>query len=194
MKMDRKTLWFMVVLSMWVGFPASGLLAEEEASESSTAAYTTHREITSDKEAIRTEKEQMKSNALASKREEKALQEQIKQAIQSGDKQTAKSLKAQLKAMHQENVQQKQQDNQELKAARQELRSDKKEARIGRMDKNHDGTVDATERAKFEQLRGRRDKDNNPPGAAGGPGTNWENPPGPKGGPGASPDRGGQHR
>lgn len=29
----------------------------------------------------------------------------------------------------------------------------------------------------------------NPPGPAGGPGTNWENPPGPKGGPGASPDK-----
>lgn len=34
-----------------------------------------------------------------------------------------------------------------------------------------------------------RDRDNNPPGAAGGPGTNWENPPGPRGGPGTSPDR-----
>lgn len=33
------------------------------------------------------------------------------------------------------------------------------------------------------------DRDNNPPGAAGGPGTNWENPPGPAGGPGASPNR-----
>lgn len=35
----------------------------------------------------------------------------------------------------------------------------------------------------------RVDKDNNPPGAKGGPGTNWENPPGPKGGAGTSPDR-----
>ncbi|NQY97434.1 MAG: hypothetical protein HRT82_09745 [Henriciella sp.] len=33
------------------------------------------------------------------------------------------------------------------------------------------------------------DRDDNPPGPAGGPGTNWENPPGPVGGPGASPDR-----
>ncbi len=33
------------------------------------------------------------------------------------------------------------------------------------------------------------DPDDNPPGPAGGPGTNWENPPGPAGGPGASPDR-----
>ncbi len=34
-----------------------------------------------------------------------------------------------------------------------------------------------------------RDFDNNPPGHAGGPGTNWENPPGPRGGPGTSPNR-----
>lgn len=34
----------------------------------------------------------------------------------------------------------------------------------------------------------RRDRDHNPPGPAGGPGTNWENPPGWRGGPGASPD------
>ena len=33
------------------------------------------------------------------------------------------------------------------------------------------------------------DRDNNPPGRRGGPGTNWENPPGRRGGPGASPDR-----
>lgn len=33
------------------------------------------------------------------------------------------------------------------------------------------------------------DRDDNPPGPDGGPGTNWENPPGPAGGPGASPDR-----
>lgn len=33
------------------------------------------------------------------------------------------------------------------------------------------------------------DRDRNPPGRAGGPGTDWENPPGPRGGPGASPDR-----
>ncbi|MGR4862290.1 hypothetical protein [Caulobacter sp. LARHSG274] len=34
-----------------------------------------------------------------------------------------------------------------------------------------------------------QDRDNNPPGWRGGPGTNWENPPGWRGGPGASPDR-----
>lgn len=34
-----------------------------------------------------------------------------------------------------------------------------------------------------------RDRDNNPPGPRGEPGTNWENPPGPAGGPGAGPNR-----
>jgi len=34
-----------------------------------------------------------------------------------------------------------------------------------------------------------QDRDWNPPGRAGGPGSNWENPVGPRGGPGASPDR-----
>ena len=33
-----------------------------------------------------------------------------------------------------------------------------------------------------------RDRDDNPPGWRGGPGTNWENPPGWRGGRGASPD------
>ncbi|OYU76645.1 MAG: hypothetical protein CFE32_09280 [Alphaproteobacteria bacterium PA3] len=39
-----------------------------------------------------------------------------------------------------------------------------------------------------------KDRDNNPPGRAGGPGTNWENPPGPRGGPGSSPDRYYRHK
>ena len=38
------------------------------------------------------------------------------------------------------------------------------------------------------------DRDDNPPGPRGGPGTNWENPPGWRGGPGASPDRYGSCR
>ena len=38
------------------------------------------------------------------------------------------------------------------------------------------------------------DRDGNPPGPAGGRGTNWENPPGWRGGPGASPDRYGRCR
>lgn len=38
------------------------------------------------------------------------------------------------------------------------------------------------------------DRDDNPPGRAGGPGTNWENPPDLAGGLGSSPDRYGRCR
>jgi hypothetical protein len=40
-----------------------------------------------------------------------------------------------------------------------------------------------------QALPPKTDLDNNPPGAAGGAGTNWENPPGEAGGPGASPNK-----
>lgn len=43
--------------------------------------------------------------------------------------------------------------------------------------------------ASLAGLTSAKDRDNNPPGPAGGRGTNWENPPGPRGGPGASPNR-----
>ena len=43
--------------------------------------------------------------------------------------------------------------------------------------------------AYAQQAAPRRDRDNNPPGMAGGAGTDWENKPGPQGGPGASPNR-----
>ncbi len=57
-------------------------------------------------------------------------------------------------------------------------------------DTNNDGVLDKTEKKQAIELwKESHDKDNNPPGPKGGPGTNWENPPGPKGGPGASPNR-----
>ena len=170
--------------------------AEESASESTGAEATTDwkQEISSDKAAIKTERDQMKTDSSTARQEEKALHRQIKQAMEAGDTQKAESLRAQVKAMHQENVQQKEQDRQDLNAARQEMRSDKKEAQIARKDANHDGTVDQAERARHPQGQGKRDKDNNPPGPKGGQGTNWENPPGATGGPGAGPDRGGVGR
>ncbi|MBU1999390.1 MAG: hypothetical protein KKE64_07875 [Candidatus Omnitrophica bacterium] len=54
-------------------------------------------------------------------------------------------------------------------------------------DTNRDGIVDQTEAQQWRQRV--QDRDNNPPGPKGGPGTNWENKPGPQGGPGVSPNR-----
>jgi hypothetical protein len=62
-------------------------------------------------------------------------------------------------------------------------------------DVDNDGKVERGELRHWKKTHHpKKDKDNNPPGAAGGPGTNWENPPGPKGGPGASPNRRGRRR
>lgn len=69
----------------------------------------------------------------------------------------------------------------------QNLKTERKAARLEKMDANKDGDIDKAERKKFGN---RKDRDNNPPGPKGGPGTNWENRPGPKGGPGTSLDRG----
>ena len=54
-----------------------------------------------------------------------------------------------------------------------------------RLDVNDNGHIGWKDRRYWR----RRDRDNNPPGRIGGPGTNWENPPGPAGGPGTSPNR-----
>jgi len=125
-------------------------------------------ELASDKAAIAAEKEEIKENSSDAKAEEKSLLEQIAQAVAAGDKAKAEELRQQLKALHAENVQQKKEDLSGLKEDRQELAEDAAVAR---------------------HTHPNKDKDNNPPGLAGGAGTNWENPPGPAGGRGASPDR-----
>ena len=66
-----------------------------------------------------------------------------------------------------------------------------------KFDANANGKIDRMERKlarrEWKQYKKehspRRDFDNNPPGAAGGPGTNWENRPGPQGGQGVGPNR-----
>jgi hypothetical protein len=142
---------------------------------------------------------QRKINAESARQEEKALQEQMRQAQQSGDPATAKSLIEQIRSMHHENVQQKQKDQQAIQYQRQGMKAESKEVRQTRIDanvrgpkadRNNDGIVDDTERKAAREHQKKKDRDNNPPGAKGGPGTNWENKPGPQGGPGASPDHG----
>ena len=63
-------------------------------------------------------------------------------------------------------------------------------------DANKNGTIDDNEKkearhhwSQRHKWKWQRDRDNNPPGPAGGAGTNWENPPGPKGGPGTGRNR-----
>ena len=145
-----------------------GLIHAEEAT-SSTANW--HQELVSDRQEIKTDLGELKENSQAAKTEEEDLKAQIKAAVIAGDLQTAKQLRRQLGLMHQENRQERVEDKKDIQANIQELKGDIKEAR-------QDG-----------YLPPKLDKDNNPPGPVGGPGTNWENPPGPVGGPGTSPDR-----
>jgi outer membrane murein-binding lipoprotein Lpp len=128
-------------------------------------------ELKTDRQQIKEELEESKDNAQEAKTEENQLKEQIKAAVASGDLESARKLREQLRLKHQENMQERVQDKEDIQEAGQELKSDIKEAR------------------QSGYLEPKLDKDNNPPGPKGGPGTNWENPPGPKGGPGASPDR-----
>lgn len=156
-------------------------------------------ELDSGKQQIQEQKQGNLQNAQAARVEEDQLRQQIKAAMNAGDMKVAGRLREQLKSIHQENLQEKAQDMQNMQAAKQELQSNVQEARqadnlpsgpqgetgtnVGNPPGSKGGPgVGVDRRPGF-------DKDNNPPGAKGGPGTNWENKPGPMGGPGAGPDR-----
>jgi len=78
---------------------------------------------------VTTNVEEQLENAQAARAEEDQLRQQIKTAMDSGDMQTAKQLREQLRSVHQENIQEKAQDMQNIQAAKQEFKSDVQEAR-----------------------------------------------------------------
>lgn len=161
---------FLAVILLVTGLCAAYAVNVFAEGEDSSASGQVQGDVSSDKQQIADQRDAMKSNAQAARQEEKNLRDKMHEAYQSGDVETAKSLREELKTTHQENVQQKQQDIQNIKGMRQEF----KEAH-----------------PKRPLPPPGRDLDNNPPGPKGGPGTNWENRPGPQGGPGAGPNRGG---
>ena len=156
-------------------------------------------ELDSGKQQIQEQKQGNLQNAQAARVEEDQLRQQIKAAMNAGDMKVAGRLREQLKSIHQENLQEKAQDMQNMQAAKQELQSNVQEAR--QADNLSSGPQGET-RTNAGNPPGPKggpgagadrrpgfDKDNNPPGAKGGPGTNWENKPGPQGGPGVGADR-----
>ncbi|MFH1799681.1 MAG: hypothetical protein ABH891_02375 [Candidatus Omnitrophota bacterium] len=173
----RKMLWVFVAV-IFCGSLLCAAKVHAEESGASTAPGLKKEELAADKEAIKAQKAEMKTHAQAARTEGKSLKKQIKEAEAAGDTAKVKELQAQLQTIYKENAQERHQDRKELGDAKKELRKE-------RVDRNNNGVVDRKEK----KMAGKRDKDNNPPGSKGGPGTNWENPPGPKGGPGASPDR-----
>jgi len=163
-----------VLLGLWI----AGLLCVAAPVCAEDATTDWKQQMASDRQTIREQHTEMKQNAKQAKGEEKEIKAQIQQALAGGDKEKAEQLKEQLLKTHSENVAQKKEDKAELKSARKEMKSDIKQAR-------ESGVIPPKKRL---------DRDNNPPGPKGGPGTNWENPPGPKGGPGASPNRKGRRK
>lgn len=165
--MGRTLLLFSIIVLCFFSVGIYTVSAQDEA----TADTDWKQELSSDKQEIKAQKQEISQNAKEARGEEAQLRQQIKAAMDSGDMQTAQQLKEQLRSLHQENLQEKKQDIQEMQEAKQDLKNDLMEARQQR------------------DLPPKIDRDNNPPGPKGGAGTNWENVPGPKGGPGAGPDR-----
>lgn len=81
-------------------------------------------EIKDDIQGLKGEAQQARENRREAMQEEAALKNQLREAVQTGDAQKARALRTQLKATHQENVQQRQQDLQGLRDARKEFKSD----------------------------------------------------------------------
>jgi len=165
--MRKICLLFSIIVLCFFSISIYTVFAQDE----TTVDTDWKQELSSDKQQIKTQKEEISQNAQEAKAEETQLRQQIKAAMDSGDMQTAQQLKEQLRLVHQKNIQEKKQDMQEMQEAKQDLKNDVMEAR------------------QQGDLPPKFDRDNNPPGPKGGAGTNWENVPGPKGGPGAGPDR-----
>ena len=129
----------------------------------SERANTNLRQIlSSDKQKITDQWGAIKENASQARQEEKNLLDQIHQAVQSGDYQTAKNLKEQLKNTHQENIQEKLGDREDLKESLQNLKEDRKEG-INQLRENfqdkREGLKDRREdiRDKREDFKDRRE-------------------------------------
>ena len=173
--MKKMCLLFCCIVSCFFLIGVCAVYAEGEestdVSQEESSGTDWQQELNSDKQQLNQQREQIKQNSQEARAEEGQLKEQIQAAIQSGDMETARQLKEKLRNTHQENVQQMIQDKKDMKLDRQDFKNDVKDAR------------------QEAGLPPKRDRDNNPPGAMGGPGTNWENKPGPQGGPGTSPNR-----
>ncbi|HNX68209.1 MAG TPA: hypothetical protein PLL75_04235 [Candidatus Omnitrophota bacterium] len=107
--------------------------------------------LEADKKAMAAKRQEMKQNSQAARSEEKDLRKKMQEASAAGDKAKAQELRTQLKTTHQQNVAEMKTDKKEMQAARKEMRTDRKEAWQARADKNKDGAVDATEKAKAKK-------------------------------------------
>ena len=115
---------------------ASGIAMAQEQDAAGTditmpsdSGTTVKEELRAGAQEIKEQRDTMHENAQAGREEERQIKQQMDAAVASGDYETAKKLREQLHAMHQENIQQMHQDIQAMQEAKQELRSDAKDAR-----------------------------------------------------------------
>lgn len=177
--------------------------AQEEVSSNTTGATNWKQELVSDKQQIKDQRQAMQQNAQSARAGEEQLRQQIKDAVVAGDTATVSQLREQLRALHQQNLQQKQQDMQSISNYKNELKSDvsgaRQEAYTSAAASNSSGSASALNASSMVENNppgprggpGTGPARNNPPGPKGGQGTNWGNPPGPRGGAGASPAKSG---
>ena len=112
----RKTIIFLGVLGLL--FLPSVVLAQGSDEGTGTS-----------KQVLTEAKKEVKGDSQEARQEERALREQIREAEESGDSETALRLREQLREMHRENVGQMQEDKDELGELRKDLKEDKKAAR-----------------------------------------------------------------
>lgn len=162
--MAKKLFWVLGIFGLCLLVSSySAVFAQEEGAGTDTSMESGtdwKQEIKSDMDAFKAERDAIKESASEAIGQEKDLLRQIGDAKQAGDFETAKNLRDKLHALHQQNMEQRQQDMQGLKESRQELKGDIKEAReAGVLPPPPRGIGDRREdfRDRREDIRDRRE-------------------------------------
>ncbi len=130
MKREKKVFTGIIIFCFCLFVTTFGNVFAQEETSSETGQQTDYKgEISSDRQAISEQKSAIKEHSTSARQEEAQLKQQINEAMQSGDKETAAQLREQLKSTHQANVQQKQQDIETMRGANQEFKQDVQGAR-----------------------------------------------------------------
>ena len=135
MRTKNAVKWISILGILFFSFPLVNVSAQEEQSQTATTAQDDSmnpndwkQEFASDRQAMKDQREKMKNASEADRAEEKEMMDQILKAQNSGDMDTAKSLREQLRTVHKENKSEKREDFKEMREMRKELNADRKEA------------------------------------------------------------------
>ena len=124
-----------------LGLADRALAQGEQSSGANTPASPAaglKQELLSDRNQIKEQRQDIRGSAKEAIQEERNLMNQINQAIKAGDFEAAKGMKEKLKAVHQENVQQKHEDMQKLKEYRKDFKEDIRDKREDIRDRRED--------------------------------------------------------